>query len=108
MEDLTVSDSLDEIVRRLVDAALPLRIIMFGSRVRGDCSYESDLDLLVIEDRVTDRAREMVRLRRVLADFRFPIDVLVYSGDDVRERGHWLGTPLYEALREGHVLYAAG
>lgn len=101
-------DVLDQVVRRLVDVAQPERIILFGSRARGDSSPDSDLDLVVIEKEAPDRAAEMVRLRRALAEILLPIDVLVYSARDVEERGHWLGTPLHEALSEGRVLYARG
>jgi predicted nucleotidyltransferase len=82
---------LGKVVKLLVDAAHPKRIILFGSYARGEQTPESDLDLLVIEDDVADRFRERVRLRRSLAPIRMPIDVLVYSESDVRTRGHWLG-----------------
>ena len=42
--------------------------MLFGSYARGDAREDSDLDLLVIEPRVDDRAKEMVRLRRVLRE----------------------------------------
>ena len=104
----TDSDTLDEVVRLLVDAAHPRRIILFGSHARGEQGNDSDLDLIVIEDDVPNRFQEMVRLRRALQSIRLPIDILVYTEEDVRTRGHWLGTALYEALREGRELYATG
>jgi predicted nucleotidyltransferase len=100
----TLTDTLDEVVGILVEAARPQRIILFGSHARGEQTSHSDLDLIVIEGHVPDRWLEMVRLQRALKTIRMPIDVLVFSEDDVRDRSHWLGTPLYEALREGNVL----
>ena len=96
---------LKQLVDLLVDAAHPRRIILFGSHTRGDHSPESDLDVIVVLDEVNDRMDEMVRLRRVLAPIKMPIDVLVYSESDIRERGHWPGTVLHEALTEGWTLY---
>jgi uncharacterized protein len=99
------SQVLSQLVSLLVDAAHPRKIILFGSYARGQQTEDSDLDVIVILDEVSNRLDEMVRLRRALAPIKMPMDVLVYSEDDIRERGTWLGTALYEALQEGWVLY---
>jgi len=39
---------LDELVRRLVEAVHPKRIILFGSTARGRIRAHSDLDVLVV------------------------------------------------------------
>ena len=59
-------DKIEEAVRRIAEAAHPLKVILFGSRARGSASPESDLDLLVIEREVPDRYVEMIRLNGVL------------------------------------------
>ncbi len=92
-------------VKTLADGARPQRIILFGSHARGDAREDSDLDLLVIEEDVPDRAREMVRLRRLLRPLRVPADVLVYSADEVARWGDQPGSALFWALREGEVVY---
>ena len=81
------------------------QIVLFGSHARGDADPGSDLDFLVIESVVENRAREMVRLRRALRSLRVPVDVLVYSRDEVNRWGHQPGTALYWALREGRVVH---
>ena len=43
-------DKIEEAVRRIAEAANPLKVILFGSRARGSASPESDLDLLVETD----------------------------------------------------------
>jgi predicted nucleotidyltransferase len=93
--------------QRLVKAANPEKIILFGSYARGDFDKDSDLDLLVILPAVESRFEEMVRLRRVLRDIPMSIDVVVYSVDRVRDRQNLRGTMLYHALTEGRVLYDA-
>jgi len=40
---------LEEITRRILAAGNPQRIMLFGSRARGDARPDSDYDLLVIE-----------------------------------------------------------
>lgn len=81
------------------------QIVLFGSHARGDADAGSDLDLLVIESTVEDRAREMVRLRRALRPLRLPVDVLVYSRAEVDQWGQQPGTALYWALKEGKVMH---
>lgn len=81
------------------------QILLFGSYARGDAHADSDLDFLVIESTVENRAQEMVRLRRALRPLRVPADVLVYSRSEVDQWGHQPGTALYWALREGRVVH---
>jgi len=81
------------------------QILLFGSYARGDAHEESDLDFLVIEATVENRAKEMVRLRRALRPLRVSADVLVYSRMEVNQWGHQPGTALYWALREGRVVH---
>lgn len=92
-------------VERLAQAAQPECILLFGSHARGDAREESDLDLLVIETEVPDRAAEMVRLRRLLRPLRIPVDILVYSRADVERWGNQPGSALFWALQEGKVVY---
>jgi predicted nucleotidyltransferase len=102
-----IDELLSEATRLLVEAAHPEEIIVFGSYARGDFDGGSDLDLLVILPAVVDRIGEMARLRLALRDIPMAMDVIVYSRDELEERGHLRGTMLYHALREGRVLYDA-
>ena len=92
-------------VDRIAQAARPERILLFGSHARGEAHDDSDLDLLIIETEVADRAAEMVRLRRVLRPLRIPADILVYSRAGVERWGNQPGSALFWALREGKVMY---
>ena len=102
-----IESRIEEATRRLVAAAHPLKIVLFGSYARGDFDQGSDIDLLVILPTVTDRFEEMIRLESVLRGLRLPVEIIVYSANQVAERRHLRGTMLYHALREGRVLYDA-
>ena len=92
-------------MRILSEATEAARIVLFGSYARGDAREDSDLDLLVIEPQVDDRAQEMVRLRRLLRPLRIPADILVYSAEEVARWGDQPGSALYWTLREGKVVH---
>ncbi len=89
----------------LIDAApAPAKVILFGSRARGDGDEGSDFDFLVIEDKVEDRLAEAVRLRRALGDFNAPVDLIVMDAALAGRRAKVRGTMVHRALREGRVL----
>jgi predicted nucleotidyltransferase len=100
-------DDIQEMTRRIVAAANPVKVILFGSRGREATRPGSDVDLLVIErDPVAQHhAKRAVRLRRLLRDFQVPIDIIV-GGQSFTERyGDIPGCLLYPVLQEGRVLY---
>ena len=105
-----VTDAIiDQMVQALVDEADPEQVILFGSRARGDSREHSDVDLIVVESEPfgpeRSRHKETVRLRQALRPFRVPVDVLVYSQEDVDYWRDSLNFVLARALREGRVMY---
>ena len=101
------ADRLRTAVERLVAAARPKQIILFGSHARGDADDHSDIDLLVVEPVVDDRFEEMIRLNRALKGLVMPVDLLVVSEQEIEQRSATPGTVEHTARREGRVLYAA-
>lgn len=93
--------------RRLAAAAPDAKVILFGSRARGEGRSDSDLDLLVIEPKVKSCRAEFVRLREALGNLGVPVDLIVVPASHVDEWGHFEGTMLNDALREGRVLNPA-
>jgi predicted nucleotidyltransferase len=98
-------DDILEMSRRIVSAAKPIKVILFGSYARGTARPGSDVDLLVIERDPVAQRKEAVRLRALLKDFKVPIDVVVFGQSFVERYWDIPGTVLYPAFREGKVLY---
>lgn len=95
----------DEIVRRIRNAGNPQRIVLFGSRARGDAHPDSDLDLLIVEETTLPRHRRSIPYLRALLGLFRAKDVVVYTPAEIAE---WAGVPnafVTTALREGRVLY---
>ena len=103
----------DRLIAAMVDAIVaevdPERVILFGSRARGEEGEKSDVDLVVIEaepfGEKRSRHAEMVRIDVALAKFRVPADVLVYSEDEVEYWRDSINHVLARALREGRAIY---
>ncbi len=107
--DPQIRANLTERVRHLVDMYAPQKVVLFGSYASGAPGPDSDLDLLIIKetpDRFLDRLREA---RRILAGERqeVPIEVLVLTPQELRERLAAGDQFLAHILEEGEVLYAA-
>ena len=105
----------DEKIAQLVDDIVkevePEAIYLFGSRARGDHREQSDIDLLVIErepfDGTRSRNQEMTKLYLLTMKYRMPVDILVYSRDEVEDWRTAPGHVITRALSEGKVLYDA-
>ncbi len=78
---ITASD--DPILQRLRRALDDLygerieRVVLFGSRARGDAGENSDYDVAVFLRDLTDRWRELDRLAELRADFLEDEDVFI-------------------------------
>ena len=96
---------IDGVVRRVVETIRPEKIILFGSRARGDAQPDSDLDLLVIADSTQPRYRRSALLYGALSDILAPMDILVYSPEEVEEWKNVRQAFVTTAVREGKVLY---
>jgi predicted nucleotidyltransferase len=106
-EGKTLHEWLPVVVERVVERFDPLKVIVFGSVARGEVDYDSDIDLLVVFDEV-ERARKRdvtVEIRRALARFPVPKDIIVTDVDEIRRRGRLVGPVLRPALEEGRVVY---
>lgn len=98
---------LREVVDRIVEAAAPCRIILFGSAARGDMGPDSDLDLLVVMPDGTHRRHAAAKICQSLRGLGLPKDVVVVTESDVVRHRDNPSLVLRPALEEGKELYAS-
>ena len=94
-----------DIVRRIVQAADPERILLFGSAARGAMGPNSDLDLLVIKGGDYDRSAAERDIYRSLRDIKYAKDVVLVTPDEVEKYRDCFAVVICPALRDGKVVY---
>jgi HEPN domain-containing protein/predicted nucleotidyltransferase len=104
----TVRDDVaHEVASRIADAIHPWRIVLFGSRARGDARERSDYDFYVEVNAADDgRLRDIHDRIRALFSGRFGFDFKVCRRGDLERRRDDPGTIEWDVAREGKVLYA--
>ena len=105
MNKPAVETFIPTMVDRIVEGFQPARIVLFGSHARGTATEWSDVDLLVILPKVSDKRGTAIEIRRTLGDLPVCKDIVVATPEEVTRRGHLAGTVLRSALREGRVVY---
>ncbi len=105
----TIDPTIQDIVRAVVEASDPERIILFGSAARGDVGPDSDVDLLVVEKESSflggSRWSESSRIRKALWQFPVPIEVLLFTPEEVEKWKDSTNHVIARSIREGKVLY---
>jgi uncharacterized protein len=95
---------LADIVKRIVRAAEPEKIVLFGSAARGTMGPDSDVDLLVIKGGKFNRHRVTTAIYRSLSG-EIGVDAVVVTPEEVQQYRHTHCLVICPALREGKVVY---
>jgi uncharacterized protein len=107
LERRTIDDALiAQIVRVIVARFDPHRVILFGSRARDEARPDSDIDLFIeMGSELNPRARSSA-VYAAFEDCDWPMDVLVYTPQEVSDLRGVFGTMLSIIESTGRVLYA--
>lgn len=99
-------EALQEIVDNIRERYRPERIILFGSWARGVVDAV-DADLLIVKETDEDPWTRLATVDRFVSH-AVPVDVLVYTPAELRERIEMNDTFVKEVLEEGVVLHDTG
>jgi len=91
---------------RIIAQFKPEKVILFGSHAYGNPGLDSDVDLLVI---MNFDGKNAVKAAEILntTNPNFPVDLIVRTPDQVRERLSLGDFFMKEILEKGTVLYEA-
>ncbi len=103
----TEDRALQALVRQIVEAVHPLRILLFGSAARGEFAAASDLDLLVVMPEGVHRRRTAHKIYRGIRGVGVAFDILVATTADLEKHKENIGLIYRTILDEGKELYAA-
>jgi len=98
---------LADIVRRVVEAAQPDKIILFGSAARGEMGPDSDIDLLVIKRGRFNRRRLTAKIYHNLYGAEAAVDAVLVTPEEVERYRDTHCLVICPALREGKLVYGA-
>jgi predicted nucleotidyltransferase len=98
---------LQQMVAALCAAGQPERVILFGSRARGDARPDSDFDLLIVqaEQPGNSRWQELRCLRQALRHFPIAKDLLLFRPAEFEYWRDSLNHIVGRSLRDGRLLY---
>ena len=98
-------DQIEEITERIVNSVAPDRVILFGSRARGDNSERSDYDICVLKSGVPHRRTLAKKIYRLLYDSGAAVDVIVETPERFEQLKDNRFLVYKEIAQHGRVVY---
>jgi predicted nucleotidyltransferase len=103
------SNSIYKTIKETVQSCLPgSRVLLFGSRARGEQDNQSDYDLLIVTPS-TFTPQEKVEWssridRAIVKAIRAPVDLLLNSEEEILEKQQLPGHIIRSVIKEGVAL----
>lgn len=100
---------MDSIVDRIIPVIAreikPQKIILFGSRARGDAGKDSDVDLLIVYDGDISKREVKLKIHRLFFPRDFSMDIFVLNSKEFERQKKIVSTVGRVASLEGVVCY---
>jgi len=100
-----VAETLMAAVEKIVASLHPQKIILFGSYAYGHPTPDSDVDLLVIMETTDPPTERFMKVARLLRPRLFPVDILVYTSQEIEEALEHNNIFIREIYTKGITLY---
>ncbi len=104
LEPGLIAGIVDKIVRRFK----PVRIVLFGSRARGDAHADSDIDLFLEMETPLDRFERSSAVSAIFHHRPWAMDIVVYTPRETKRALRNAGFLIDAIEGEGRTLYARG
>jgi predicted nucleotidyltransferase len=99
------TDEIDNLVRRIVARIQPQKVIIFGSYAKGTATIKSDLDIFVIKEMDLPMANRADDLNPMLSHLLIPVDVHIYTPQEVEEYGKEQFSFINSVLKSGKTVF---
>ena len=104
-DEIAMDEILREVRDKIVWAFNPMRIVLFGSYASGTPREDSDLDLLVVMESNENPIRRAARISKILRDRKLPMDIIVRTPQEIKDRLEIGDFFIKEILEKGKILY---
>jgi predicted nucleotidyltransferase len=99
------SEAIARIAKSLGKTARAKKVVLFGSHALGKAGSDSDVDFLVIAESNLPRHKRSRSLYASFHPYPFPMDILVYTPEEVDQQLKDPSSFVTHALAEGKELY---
>lgn len=99
-------EEIKKITERIREKYQPEKIILFGSFAWGKPNESSDVDLFIVKKSNLPRRFRTTQVEKILDYTPCPIDVLVYTPQEIKKREKLNDFFVKNILEKGEVLYA--
>ena len=89
----------------MVERTSPLKVILYGSYARQVADPHSDVDLLVLYDRLDNRREMVTALYESVRDINVPKDILIVTADEFERFRTVVNTTFFDIDGDGKVMY---
>lgn len=96
---------LEKAIKIIIQVANPDKIILFGSRAKGDYKDESDYDLLVIKKNLKNQRKLVHKIYLGFKNIGAPVDILAIDMDNFEKLKDDPYLIYREAYQKGKVIY---
>ena len=103
---MIIQKEIKKITNKIVKEYKPEKIILFGSYAWGKPHKDSDVDLFIVKNTRKKRLDREREVRTLLFGNNFPpMDLIVYTPDEVKKRLEIGDLFIKDIINEGKLLY---
>jgi uncharacterized protein len=97
--------TLEKIIEKILEVIVPDKIILFGSRARGEARPDSDYDILIVKDGIENERQISKKLYVQFVGINESIDIIVKTPKSIEKSQKSPSSCINTAIKEGIVIY---
>jgi uncharacterized protein len=105
---MLTSNEIDRLIQMIVARIQPQKVIIFGSYAKGTATIRSDLDIFVITETELPMALRADDLKPMLLQSLIPVDVHIYTPEEVEEYAKEQFSFVQSILKSGKTVFRRG